>query len=119
MSNYNYHFIIEELIKIFEGRFNCLGENTEKYRIFLVQIRKVKIIGTIKEYTTKTIYYKLEFTDRATLMANSLSNFVDNLAKGIHKSNANLDKLIKNTKNVEIHSKILSLDFNTQILKMS
>ena len=29
-SNYDYHFIVKELTKEFEGEFNCLGENTEK-----------------------------------------------------------------------------------------
>ena len=39
-STYDYHFIIKELVKEFEGNFECLGENTEKiYYIF----------GTIKE----------------------------------------------------------------------
>ena len=30
-SNYNCHFI-KELVKEFEGLFECLGENTEKYK---------------------------------------------------------------------------------------
>ena len=29
-STYDYHFIIKELVKEFEGNFECLGENTEK-----------------------------------------------------------------------------------------
>ena len=29
-STYDYHFIIKELVKEFEGNFDCLGENTEK-----------------------------------------------------------------------------------------
>ena len=33
-STYDYHFIIKELVKEFEGNFDCLGENTEKYNIF-------------------------------------------------------------------------------------
>ena len=28
-STYDYHFIIKELQKEFEGQFGCLGENTE------------------------------------------------------------------------------------------
>ena len=36
---YNYHFIIKELAKEFEGQFNCLGENTKKYITFSVSIR--------------------------------------------------------------------------------
>ena len=29
VSTYDYHFIIKELVKEFEGNFECLGENTE------------------------------------------------------------------------------------------
>ena len=30
-SNYDYHFIIKELVNESEGIFECPGENTEKY----------------------------------------------------------------------------------------
>ena len=30
-STYDYQFIIKELAEEFEGEFECLGENTEKY----------------------------------------------------------------------------------------
>ena len=33
-STYDYHFIIRELAKEFEGEFEYLGENIEKYIIF-------------------------------------------------------------------------------------
>ena len=33
-STYDYHFIIKELAKEFEGEFECLRENTEKYVTF-------------------------------------------------------------------------------------
>ena len=33
-STYDYHFIIKELVKEFDGNFDCLGENTEKHNIF-------------------------------------------------------------------------------------
>ena len=39
-STYDYHFIIKELVKEFEGNFQCLGENTEKYITFSVPIKK-------------------------------------------------------------------------------
>ena len=39
-SNYNYHLIIKELANEFVGQFECLGENTEKYRIFFVPIEQ-------------------------------------------------------------------------------
>ena len=34
-SNYDYYFTIKELANAFEGKFECLGENTEKYKTFL------------------------------------------------------------------------------------
>ena len=39
-STYDYHFIIKELAEGFEGEFECLGENTEKYITFSVRIKK-------------------------------------------------------------------------------
>ena len=33
-SNYDYYFMIKEFDKIFEGQFEFLGENTEKYKTF-------------------------------------------------------------------------------------
>ena len=37
------------------------------------------------EEITKAIFYRLQFIDSPRLMASSLSNFVNNLAEGIHK----------------------------------
>ena len=39
-SIYDYHFIIKELVNEFEGNFECLGKNTEKYITFSVLIKK-------------------------------------------------------------------------------
>ena len=39
-STYDYHFIIKELVKEFDGTFECSGENTEKYITFSVPIKK-------------------------------------------------------------------------------
>ena len=33
-SNYDYHFIIKELANKFDGQFECLRENKEKYKNF-------------------------------------------------------------------------------------
>ena len=45
-SNYDYHFIIKEVAKEFEGKFNRLEDNTEKYKTFSVPITKeAKRIG--------------------------------------------------------------------------
>ena len=38
-SNYDYQFIIKELAEEFEGDFECLGENKEKYINFSVPIK--------------------------------------------------------------------------------
>ena len=32
-SNYDYHFIIKELLNEFEEFFDCLGENTETFSV--------------------------------------------------------------------------------------
>ena len=39
-STYEYHFIIEEVVKEFKGDYDCLGENTEKYITFSVPVKK-------------------------------------------------------------------------------
>ena len=39
-SSYDYHFIIKGLAEEFEGDFECLGENKEKYLPFLYQLKK-------------------------------------------------------------------------------
>ena len=56
-SIYDYHFIIKELVKEFEGNFECLGGNTEKYITFSVPIKK-KIENKDLEIT-----YKIKFID--------------------------------------------------------
>ena len=76
-SIYDYHFIIKELVKEFEGNFECLGKNTEKYITFSVPIKK-KIENKDLEIT-----YKIKFIDTYRFMASSLSKLVDNLSEGI------------------------------------
>ena len=39
-STYDYHFIIEERAKEFEGQFVCLRENTENILLFQYQLKK-------------------------------------------------------------------------------
>ena len=79
-STYDYHFIIKELVKGFEGNFDCLGENTEKYIIFSVPLKK-KIENKNLEIT-----YKIKFVDSFKFMSSSLSKLVDNLSEGIHNN---------------------------------
>ena len=82
-STYDYHFIIKELACEFDGNFECLGENTEKYITFSVPIEK--------EIENKNIdiTYKIKFIDSFRFMATSLSKLVDNLTDNIHNDKCN------------------------------
>ena len=71
---YDCHFIIKQLAEVFEGDFECLGENTEKYITFSVPIKKEHDNG-------KTTTYKLKFIDSFRFMSTSLSDLVDNLSR--------------------------------------
>ena len=63
-STYDYHFTIKQLAKEFDGRFECLGENTEKYITFSVPIEKELDNG-------KTITCKLRFINSFKFMSTS------------------------------------------------
>ena len=84
-STYYYHFIIRELAEKFEGEFECLGENTEKYMTFSVPIKK-EITKKDKNGNDKItkISYKIKFIDSCRFMSTSLSNLVSNLSEGLH-----------------------------------
>ena len=79
-STYDYHFIIKELVQEFNGNFDCLGENTEKYITFSVPLKK-KI-----ENKDIEINHKIKFIDSCRFMSSSLSKLVDNLSEGIHNN---------------------------------
>ena len=55
-STYDYHFIIKELAEEFEGPFECLGENIEKYITFSVPVKKELDIGN-------SVTCKIKFID--------------------------------------------------------
>ena len=57
-SSYDYHFIIKELANEFQGQFECLGENKEKYKTF-----SVPKIGKDGNESVETISYKIKFID--------------------------------------------------------
>ena len=97
-STYDYHFIIKELAEEFEGEFEFLVENTEKYITFLVPIEKeitkkdkngndkitkisykIKFIDSYRFMSTS-----LSFIDSYRFMSTSLSNLVSNLSEGLH-----------------------------------
>ena len=69
--------MIKELLNKFEGQFECLGENTEKYKAFSVPIEKEVIkIDKDGNKSVTTISYKIKFIDNAIFMESSLSNLV-------------------------------------------
>ena len=75
--NYDYHFIIKELENEFEGKFVCLGENTEKYKPFFVSINsEVTRIDKDVNESAINISYKITFIDTARFMATSLLNLI-------------------------------------------
>ena len=67
MSQITIIIIITELAKEFEGQFECLGENTKKYKTFSILIEK-----------------KVTKIDKDVMMS-SLWNLAYNLAEVIHK----------------------------------
>ena len=84
-------------MKEFDGNFECLGENTEKYIIFSAPIKKNIESKNIE------ITYKIKFIDSYRFMP--LSRLIDNLSEGIHNNKcvdceSNLDyvQITKNEK---------------------
>ena len=80
-STYDYHFVIKELAEEFEGEFECLIENKEKYMTFSVPIKK----GTTKKDKDgndkiKKLSYKIKFIDSYRFISASLSNLVNKLS---------------------------------------
>ena len=86
-SSYDYHFIVKGLGEEFEGDFECLGENKEKYITFSVPIEK-------ESNEDETIIYRIKFIGSFRFMPTSLSTLVDNLS----------NKIIENGKCVDCKS---------------
>ena len=66
---YDCLFIIRQLAKEFDGRFECLGENTEKYIIFLVPMGR-------ELHNGKPVTYKLKFIDSFRFLSTSYQNWL-------------------------------------------
>ena len=113
-STYDYHFIIKELVKEFDGNFECLGENTEKYITFSVPIKK--------KIENKNI--EIKFIDSYKFMSMSLSKLIDNLSEGLHNNKcldckSCLDYIkTKNEKLMVFNCKsYYEKDFNKELIK--
>ena len=93
---------MKELAERCEGKFNCLGKNTEKYLTFSVPIGKeVTRIDKNEQQITipkKTKPNRLQVNSSTRFIASSLSNLVVNVSEGVRT--------------------ITSAVLNTQILKM-
>ena len=118
-SNFDYHFIIKELAKEFEGEFNCLAEYTEKSKTISVPITKeVKRIGKKGEKLQKL--YPTNFSLIITqdlwqacyqiLLIILLKEFIDIIV--------DTNMVINNVKFVELNSKTTIAILNIQTLKM-
>ena len=86
---YDYHFIIKNLVEEFEGEFECLGKNTEKYITFLLPIKKQitkkdKIVKITKKDKVVKISSKIKFIDSYRFISTSLSKLFDNLSESFH-----------------------------------
>ena len=109
-STYDYHFITKELACEFDGNFECLGENTEKYITFSVPITK-RIDNKNIDIT-----YKIKSIDSFRFMATSLSKLVDNLTDNIYN-----DKCIKCKSNLcfvrAMNEKEYEKEFNKELVE--
>ena len=66
-STYDYQFIVNHLAKEFDGQIEWLEKNTKKFITFSVPIKK--------EFdNTKTITYKLKFSDSFRFMSILISS---------------------------------------------
>ena len=81
-SNYDFHLIIKELSKKLKSKMNCIGENTETYKTFSVEIQK-EVIETNdnNENKTKVKTYRLSFIDSYSFIKSQLDRLVDNLSE--------------------------------------
>ena len=81
---------------MFEGKFECLGENAENYKTFSFPIEKEVTKSVV------TISYEVKYIDSARFMATSLSNLIDNLTERIHKINVKIVIVFLNMKVLRI-----------------
>ena len=93
------------LAKESEPEFDCLAENTEKYKTFSIPIKKeVKRTGKSSKDYNLLIAQDSWQTYYQTLLTILLKEFVN--------SNINVDLIIKNIKCMKLNTKIVSTSWN-------
>ena len=80
-SNYDYHFIIEEIAEEFGKQVTCLAKNSQ-----IKLLKKVTRTDKNGEELTKNNSYILQFIDSARFMTRKLSNLVNHLDGGIPRN---------------------------------
>ena len=108
--------LIRELADEFDGELECLGENTEKYITFSVKVNK-KIMKRDKDDGEKiaNIPYRQKYFDSYRFMSAPLSNHVDNLSNGLHRTHS----LFKDDLKVYQESHKILKDVNETIVQAS
>ena len=119
-SNYDYHFIINELAEEFKKQFSYLGKNSEKHITFTVPIEKtVTRMDKNGGEITKDRFYLLQlWQDSARVMARSWSHLVNNLSEGINRVKCKYGHDGKNVQLVELNISVATVLLNKQIFKM-
>ena len=107
---------MKELAKSFEGKFNCLEKNTEKYKTFAVLITKEVKKGLVNMETKSQKPY---LTNYNLLISQDLWQahyqiLLIILLKKFTKLNINMNRLMKNVKGVAFNTKIVCAALNTQ-----
>ena len=104
-SIYDNHLIIKQISKDFNGYFTCIGENTEKYVSFSMNVVKMDTSNKKKRPET----YRLKIIDSYRFMGSKLENLVNNLVEP-HKK-LSIDMLKQRFPNID-YAMIILINLN-------
>ena len=94
---------------------------TEYWKIphlFTSNRKEVTRNGKKRQKILRTISCRWKYINGAKFMASSLSNFVNNLAEGIHKIKCKYEHDKKNMERARLYIKIVSIVLNIKELKI-
>ena len=107
-SNYDYHFIIKNLAKEFQRKFNGPGRNTEKKSFQFQWQKKLKDLIKMENKLQKPFLTNYNLLIAQDLCQAYYQILLIILLNDFIKSNAKMDMIIKNVKHIEISSKIVN-----------